>query len=45
MLNEETRSKNGCLRRLMFEFDLIKQELKYQLSPIYFMHVSSLFLV
>ena len=29
----------------MFEFDLIKQELKYQLSPIDFMHVSSLLLV
>ena len=29
----------------MFEDDRIKQELKYQLSPIDFMHVSSLFLV
>ena len=29
----------------MFEYDRIKQELQYQLSPIDFMHVSSLFLV
>ena len=29
----------------MFEYDRIKQELRYQLSPIDFMHVSSLFLV
>ena len=28
----------------MFEYDVIKQELQYQLSPIHFMHVSSLFL-
>ena len=29
----------------MFEYDRLKQELQYQLSPIDFMHVSSLFLV
>ena len=29
----------------MFEYDRIKQELQYQLSPIDFIHVSSLFLV
>ena len=29
----------------MFEYDLIKQEQQYQLSPIDFMHLSSLFLV
>ena len=29
----------------MFEYDGFKQELQYQLSPIDFMHVSSLFLV
>ena len=29
----------------MFEYDRIKQELQYQLSPNDFMHVSSLFLV
>ena len=28
----------------MFEYDVIKQELQYQLSPIHFMHVSSLVL-
>ena len=29
----------------MFEYDCIKQELQYQLLPVDFMHVSSLFLV
>ena len=29
----------------MFEYDHIKQQLQYQLSPIDFMHVSSLFIV
>ena len=29
----------------MFEYDRINQELQYQLSPIDFIHVSSLFLV
>ena len=38
-------NKPHCLRQLMFENDRIKQELQYQLLPIYLMHVSSLFLV
>ena len=33
------------LRQLMFEHDSIKKELQCQMSPIDFMHVSSLFLV
>ena len=33
------------LHQLMFEYDRIKQELQYQMLPIYLMHVSSLFLV
>ena len=33
------------LRQLMFEYDRIKEELHYQLSPIGFMHMPSLFLV
>ena len=45
LLNEEIRCKKRRLRQLMFEYDRIKQELQYQLSPIDFMHVSSLFLV
>ena len=45
LLNEEIRCKKRLLHQLMFEDDRIKQELKYQLSPINFMHVSSLFLV
>ena len=44
LLNEEIRCKKRRLRQLMFEYDRIKQELQYQLSPIDFMHVS-LFLV
>ena len=35
----------GRLCKLMFEYDRIKQELQYQLSPIDFMHLPSLFLV
>ena len=45
LLNEEIRCRKRLLHQLMFEDDRIKQELKYQLSPINFMHVSSLFLV
>ena len=45
LLNEEIRCKKRRFRRLMFEYDRIKQELQYQLLPIDFMHVSSLFLV
>ena len=45
LLNEEVPCKKRLLHQLMFEDDRIKQELKYQLSPIDFMHVSSLFLV
>ena len=45
LLNEEIRCKKRLLHQLMFEDDRIKQELKYQLSPIDFMHASSLFLV
>ena len=44
LLNEEIRCKNRHLRQLMSEYDRIKQELQHQLSPIDFMHVSSLFL-
>ena len=39
------RCKKKRLRQLMFENDRMKQELQYQLSPIYFMHVSPFFLV
>ena len=45
LLNEEIRYKKRRLRQLMFEYGRIKQELQYQLSPIDFMHVSSLLLV
>ena len=45
LLNEEIRCKNRHLCQLMSEYDRIKQELQHQLSPIDFMHVSSLFLV
>ena len=45
LLNEEIRCKKRRLRQLMFEYYRFKEELQYQLSPIDFMHVSSLFLV
>ena len=45
LLNGEIRCKKRRLRQLMFEYDCVKQEVQYQLSPIDFMHVSSLFLV
>ena len=45
LLNEEIRCKKRRLPHLMFEYDRIKQELQYQLSPIDFIHVPSLFLV
>ena len=44
LLSEKNRCKKRSLCQLMFEYDVIKQELQYQLSPIHFMHVSSLFL-
>ena len=37
--------EESTLHQLMFEYDRIKQELQYQLSPIDFMHVSSLLLL
>ena len=43
LLSEEIRCKERGLRQLMFEYDRIKHELQYQLSPIDFMHESSLF--
>ena len=43
LLSEEIRCKERGLRQLMFEYDRIKHELQYQLSPIDFMHVLSLF--
>ena len=45
LFNEEIRCKKRPLGKLMFEYNCIKQELQYQLSPFDFMHVSSLFLV
>ena len=45
VISKRYRDKALRLRQLMFEHDGIKQELQYQLSPIDFMHVSSLFLV
>ena len=39
------RCKKKRLHQLMFENDRMKQELQYQLSPIYFMHVLPFFLV
>ena len=39
LFNEEIRCKKRRLHRLMFEYDCIKQELQYQLSPIDFMHM------
>ena len=45
LLKEEIPCKKRPLRQLMFEYDRIKQKLQYHMSPIDFMHVSSLFLV
>ena len=45
LLNVEIQYKKKGLRQLMFEYDRIKQELQYQLSPIDFMHLLLLFLV
>ena len=45
LLKEEIRCKKRRLHQLMLEYDRIKQELQYRLSPIDFVHVSSLFLV
>ena len=45
LLNKEIRCKKRRLHQLIFEYGRIKQELRYQLSPIDFIHVSSLFLV
>ena len=45
LLSEEIRCKKRRSRQLMFEYDRIKQELKYQLLPIDFMHASPLLLV
>ena len=42
LLNEEIRRKKRRLPQLVFEYNGIRRELQYQLSPIYFMHVSSL---
>ena len=43
--SDENQCKKRCLCQLMFEYDRIKQELQYQVSPIDLMHVSSLLLV
>ena len=45
LLSKEIRCKKRGLRQLMFKYYRITRELQYQLSPIDFMHVSSLFLV
>ena len=45
LLSEEILCKKKRLHQLIFECDCIKQELQYQLSPIDFMRVSSLFLI
>ena len=45
LLSEEIRCKKRRFRQFMFEYDRIKQELKYQLLPIDFMHASPLLLV
>ena len=44
LLIEEIQCKKRFLRQFMFEYDCIKEEIQYQLSPIDFMDVSSLFL-
>ena len=45
VISKRYRDKALRLSQLMLEYDSIKQELQYQLLPIDFMHVSSLFLV
>ena len=44
-LDVRIRCKKKRLRQLRLEYDCIKQELQYQVSPIGYMHVLSLFVV